>query len=260
MAELQTLEEFIKAPFGKPEIKSNEFEQKYQKLKRDHRISIAGYTTVKESYLLHIKVGSDSNPNQFYDVIFYFFTDDPKQKKSRTLRGYKVQFFSNSPSFIYQYAALYKKEGFLIESLFDKMEALYADMMPDKANATHKLSYDKSIYSACRFMEDQKISAFSKFGIILQKKKTEEQFFRDIKDFSEVKFSSSIYETQKKIDKKMKEDSNKKKEEKKKHVTKPGNGHKITATKTTGNVTINKIKPSKSTKKGKNVAKKSTRQ
>ena len=199
----QTLEGFLRAPFGSPEPKSNEFEQKYQRLKSNKRIYIEASTRIEDNYLLHIKVGSDSNQNVFYDVILLFFTDDPKISKDISFRNYYVQFFSNSPSFIYQYAVLYKQNHALIEMLYDKMEEEFADKAPEKANPNMKLSYDKSIYSACRYMQDNPVSAFSKAGILVRKKKTPEKFFSDIKTFANVKLDNEINQLDKKVDREL---------------------------------------------------------
>ena len=75
-----------------------------------------------------------------------------------------------------------------------------------------KLSYDKSIYSACRFMQDNKISAFSKVGILVKKKKKPDKFFADIKTFSDVKLDTEINQLDKKVDKELEKASKKDKE------------------------------------------------
>ena len=212
----QTVEGFLRAPFGSSEPKSNEFEQKYQKLKTEKKIHIEAFTKIEDNYLLHFKVGSESNPNQFYDVIFLFFTDDNAVKKEISFQNYYVKFFSNSPSFIYQYAVLYKENGALIDMLYDKLDPNFIDQAPTKSNPGMKLSYDKSIYSACRFMLDNKISAFSKAGILVKKKKTPDKFFSDIKTFSDVKLDTEINQLDKKVDKELESASKKDKEDVKK--------------------------------------------
>lgn len=208
----QTVEEFLRAPFGSPEPKSNEFEQKYQKLKSARKIFIEASTKIGDNYLLHFKVGSESTANQFYDVIFLFFTNDQKVEKEISFQHYYVKFFSNSPSFIYQYAVLYKENGVLIDMLYDKLDPEFIEKAPTKSNPDMKLSYDKSIYATCRYMLDNKISAFSKAGILVKKKKTPEKFFSDIKTFSDVKMDTEINQLDKKVDKEL--ENSKKKETK----------------------------------------------
>lgn len=198
---LQTLEGFLSKPFGNTEPKSNEFEQKYKALVSRKRIYMEACTKVDETFLVHIKVGSDSNDNQFYDVILLFFTDDDVIKRDITFHRYYVKFFSNSPSFIYQYAVLYKQEGVLIDALAEKMDAMYADKLPEKANPNLKTSYDKSIYAACRFMQDHKVSAFSKAGFMARRKKPADKFFSDVKSFEDVKFTSELNKIAKTVEK-----------------------------------------------------------
>lgn len=205
----QTLEEFLAAPFGEPEIKSNEFERKYQDLRKNRKIAITKYTSIEDNILVHITVGSDSNPNQFYDVILMFFTDDEKEKNGLSFRNYYVKFFSNSPSFIYQYAALYKEQGALIDMLYDKLDPEYADKKPDVTNSSYKMSYDKSIYSACRFMQDQKLSAFSKAMMFGKYEKNPDKFFERVHNFQDVKLSNEINQLDKKIDKELEKGSKK---------------------------------------------------
>lgn len=197
----QTLEGFLAAPFGSPEIKSNEFERTYQAFrKKKGSIYIESITTIEDNYLLHIKVKSESS-SRFYDVVILFFTDDEKIKKDVSFRNYYVKFFSNSPSFIYQYAVLYKENGILIDMLYDKMDPEYMDTKPTKTNPNNKVSYDKSIYIACRFMQDHKISAFSKAGFLATKKRKPDAFFKEVKGFEDVKLDTEIDQLDKRVDK-----------------------------------------------------------
>ena len=92
--EFQTFEEFLNAPFGKPEPKSNEFEQKYKALISNKRIYIEGNTTVDDNFFLHLKIGSDTNQAQFYDVVIMFFSDNEELKKGYSLEKYFIKFFS----------------------------------------------------------------------------------------------------------------------------------------------------------------------
>lgn len=189
---LQTLEGFLEAPFGKKEPKQNDYEKKYQALKSRKRIHMEACTEVDGTYLVHIKVGSDTNANTFYDVILHFFTDDNSVKKDVSFRRYYVKFFSNSPSFIYTYATLYKMNGIMVDALVDKLDAVYGDKLPEKSNPDLKVSFDKSIYAACRFMQDHKVSAYSKVGFLARRKKKIDKFFADVASFEDVKFKTEL--------------------------------------------------------------------
>ena len=93
MASFQTIEEFMQTPFGEKSEKSNELEAMYKNLKNHHKIQISGYTQIKDDHLLHLSVGSDSNPKENYDVVLLFFTDDEELKKKRDFRDYYIKFF-----------------------------------------------------------------------------------------------------------------------------------------------------------------------
>lgn len=206
---LQTLEGFLTKPFGKSEIKSNEYERKYKKLTSEKKIFMEACTEVGDTYLVHIKVGSETNNTLWYDVVLMFFTDNKDVKRDISFRRYYVKFFSNSPSFIYQYAVLYKQQGAMIDMLADKMDALYADKLPEKSNPSLRNSYDKSIYVACRFMQDHKVSAFSKAGFMARRKKKPANFFDDIKTFEDVKFTNELSALERKVEKEAKESKDK---------------------------------------------------
>ena len=212
METFQTINDFLDKPFGEKEEKSKDFERKFSELDSNRKIKVVGLTQVEDDYLLHLTIGSKSNPTESYDVVLLFFTDDDSIKKEITFKNYYVKFFSNSPSFIYQYAVLYKQNGFLIDMLYDKMDEKYKDVLPDKVNKEHNLSYDKSIYCACKYVLS-KSSAFNKY-LNFTPKKTPDIFFRGVKDFADVKMISEIRSMDKKINKELEENKKKQKEEK----------------------------------------------
>lgn len=91
--QFQTIDEFMMAPFGEPIAKRFELDNSYKKLRSSKRIFVEGYTMIDDDYLIHIKVGSETNNDIFYDVILCFFTDNEEIKKSRFLTNYYLKFF-----------------------------------------------------------------------------------------------------------------------------------------------------------------------
>ena len=110
----QSIGEFMHSPFGLNSSmeKNNKYESLYNTFVQSNKIYIAGYTNIEDSYYVHVKIPSESQKDgkYEYDVVIRFFTDKPELRHVNSLRAYYMQFFSNSPSFIYKYAALYKKE------------------------------------------------------------------------------------------------------------------------------------------------------
>ena len=165
----QTLEEYLFQPFG---IADSDQEKilgpKYLQCK--NKIKLKEYAVYDNDYYIHILIPSESSPDKFYDVVLQFFYPDESVKTFGSLNKYFVQFFSTSPSFIYKYAALYKLHGYLIDALQEKLDPDYADRLPDKTNKDYKMSYDKSLYFACRFLYDNRFTYMMKAGLVLQKK------------------------------------------------------------------------------------------
>lgn len=233
----QTLEGFLFSPFHKTEShkqKDLEYDTKYRSYVDSNKITIAGMCEIENSVFIHIKIPSESQNGYSYDVIIRFFSTDPSILAQTHLRNYYIQFFSNSPSFMYQYAYLYNKEGFLIEALYDKLDPDYIDKAPEKTNVNMTISYDKSIYFACRFLSDNKFKYLNKHGVIQRKKKPSSKFFRDITDFKSVKFDQYVLVEEKKLSKQLEKKSPKQNTGTRK--TNDKNADKKTATKSTSQV------------------------
>ena len=207
MGKYQTLSEFLQAPFGNKLPIINEYDKPYQELRSRQKIAVTGYTKIDDSYYIHIEIGSTTNKEIGYDVVIQFFTTDPSVKRERSLHNYQIQFFSNSPSFIYKYAALYKLNGYLIDALYNKMDPDYMDQLPEKSNPKMELMWDKSIYYACKFIYEHKYSLLWKTGIILNKQIKPEKFFNDIQGFNDIKDKTELINLQKSLQKELSMDT-----------------------------------------------------
>lgn len=210
----QTLDEFLRTPFGRQdlELKNQDYDRKYTKFLSENRIRLIAYTIIEGSYYMHLKVPSESAKaeNYYYDVVIRFFALSKEVESQASLRNYYVQFFSNSPSFIYKYAVLYRKHGALIEFLFDKMNPEYADTLPEQANKTLEISYDKSIYFAARYLSDHKFRYLNKFGSLLQRKRSPKVFLSSIRDFETVRLERLLISEEQRLQKEHKKFKEKK--------------------------------------------------
>jgi hypothetical protein len=199
----QTITGFLMSPFknGGNVERDATYDSKYRSFVTTNKIKVFAMCVIEDSYYIHVKVPSESQKDgkYEYDVVIRFFTDNPEVQAQETLRNYYVQFFSNSPSFMYQYAYLYNKEGFLIETLYNKLDADYIDTPPEKTNANMTKSYDKSIYFACRFLSEQKFRYLNKKGHLMSKKVDDSKFFSNISDFKSVKLDQALMSEERKL-------------------------------------------------------------
>ena len=197
----QTLSQFILAPFNNTDSldRDTKYSTMYQKYRGSNRIRIASTTEIEGAYYYHIKIPSESQEGNEYDVVIRFFTDKPHIKLESHLRNYYIQFFSNSPSFIYQYAYVYNQRGYLIEDLYKKMDTDYINTPPTKTNTDLKLDYDKSIYFACRFLASERFKLLGKSGGMIFYKKSPDKFFNGIQDFQSKKIEQDIINEERKL-------------------------------------------------------------
>lgn len=198
----QTIGEFLRSPFGSKDRSNVErFDQSYQKMKNAKTLYAENYTEVDGSYFIHVKVPSESKPGLWYDVVIQFFPATKEMEKTMNLGNYYVQFFSNSPSFIYQYAALYRLYGYLIDSLYEKTDTEHGLILPEKANPNFKMSYDKSIYLACKYLQDNQFTYLRKNGIKFLKYEKWDRFLRSIKEFELAEADAELYDLEKNVKK-----------------------------------------------------------
>ena len=197
----QTLNQFILAPFNNNDSleRDTKYSTMYQKYRGSNQIKIASTTEIEGAFYFHIKIPSETQEGSEYDVVIRFFTDKPQVKLESHLRNYYIQFYSNSPSFIYQYAYVYNKRGYLISDLYKKLDVDYIDTPPNKTNADMRLDYDKSIYFACRYLASERFKLLSKIGSVLFYKKDPKKFFDSIQDFRSKKVEQDIIKEEKKL-------------------------------------------------------------
>jgi len=259
----QTLSEFYEKPFGNPFPKRDEFNKKYERFKL--LIVVLNYAVLDDSYYIHLRIPSESSPGKSYDVVIQFLPQSDVVKNQLSLDNYVVQFFSNSPSFVYKYAVLYKNYGYMIDALQSKLDPEYANKLPEKTNKDMDLTYEKSLYFAVKFLLERKAVYLYKPALKFQKKKDFKDLVSSIEDNkSSLKRSLSDIEKEaeeegkidiKKIEKQVQKrlgvrDNNNQKIKPSRSTAKDSNGNRIFAMTKKPKKTPNaKITPKKSTRK-----------
>lgn len=205
----QTLQEFIDRPFGMPnKQKQLKYSSRYEEYAKNNKIRIESSIEIDKNYFIHLHVPSESQKGlAYYDVVVQFFTPSEKIQRELNVKNYYVQFFSNSPGFVYKYASLYKIEGYLIESLCSKFPNGTLDTLPEKANKDFELYYDSSIYYACRYLLDNSFSVLGKLSLKIFKTKRPEAFFRDIQDIEGSEIERNIAKLERNIKAEIKHDT-----------------------------------------------------
>ena len=259
-SKFQTLSGFLHAPFNVRQSLDRDlkYEGMYKKAMQDrHGIRIFATTKLEDSYYFHIKIPSDSSAKQGtkmeYDVVIRFFSEDPEIKSQNNLQNYYIQFYSNSPSFIYQYAYLYNTNGYLIKELYSKTDQENINKPPEKTNSKMEMSYDKSIYFACRYLEDTKLRHLTKTFATSLKQVPYAKFFRAVSDFETSRLTRELLNEEKRLSKEIQKEKTLNREDPKRILKKLGTTSTGETSKSIRRITAGgkkpKIKSKKSTRR-----------
>lgn len=201
----QTLKEFIDTPFGHAPKHKAEYENTYAKYNSVNSIRLIKILDADTSIYYHFKVVSESTEKIYYDVVIQFIAPDSERAKSKNIDDYYVKFFSNSPGFVYKYAALYKHYNYLADALADLL-GNGIDQLPTKTNADMELDYDKTIYLACRYIMDHKYTLRWKDLLLGVRTKNLSEFTSGITDFEVLSVKIDSQKLEKSIEKQIKKE------------------------------------------------------
>lgn len=160
-----TLREYINNPLGKgPTINASvresvrrDYTERWNALlvRENGRIIHEFYYDKKHNvYYCHIKIPSEVVPKFYYDVVFRFFTDEKVKDVGRSLDLYNVQFFSNDPAFVFNYAHAFITNDLFIKDLTPKMSREAIKKVAKEKNPQNLTGYVKAIYFAYLYMRD----------------------------------------------------------------------------------------------------------
>ena len=162
MAKLKyTFDDYIRNPSGKGSavVATVNLDQ-YQKelLSLEGKNGKASYIVYKQSniggkltYFIHFKIPS-STKGFFNDVVIELDANQDDTTTTKTVKAYKVKFFSNDSNFVYTYAYSYKSHGVLITELEKLLPFRCITSKPVMRNPDNAMGYNKSIVFAYLIM------------------------------------------------------------------------------------------------------------
>lgn len=142
-----TMEKYLSNPTGiknntalnLPMIKQG-LDYRYDKLIKVHkRFKFTVYKKDDNVLLLHMKLPSETY-NIFYDVLIEM------REVDTLIRHNTFKLFSNSPSFVFNYAYVYNAKGMIIPELASKYGDKVLKHPPNITNYLRITSYEKSVY------------------------------------------------------------------------------------------------------------------
>ena len=117
---------------------------------------------VKNDYIFHFIIPSETNKLLQYDVVIQFL-GEKEVKDDLSLQRYTLRLFSNAPSFMFTYTYVMNHEDALCELLKSKCSKKALTEEPKQRNPIGVFGFEKSIYYACIFIK--KFGLFNKSTI-----------------------------------------------------------------------------------------------
>ena len=102
--------------------------------------------------LYHVKIPSKSMKNVVYDVVIEFDKTIIEEYGYDRIDNLQFKCWSNCPSFVYTYAKTFYDNGMLIDWLTEKYDKPILQEDSKVRNAYGIISYERSLYSALRFI------------------------------------------------------------------------------------------------------------
>lgn len=134
-------------------VQRNHYVKRYQDYLRKNKTIVMNIYYDKDDQqekevFYHFQFPSDANPQVIYDVVLRFYAPNSVVREEETLRNYKIQIFSNSPGFTFQFAYAYNKRKLLIEDLRNKFSPNVLEKEPQKTNPNNAIGYDYTVFFA----------------------------------------------------------------------------------------------------------------
>lgn len=121
-----------------------DFERIYPKIKLKNAVKL------NNDLILHIRIPSEVFlDNLYYDVVLRFLNSADKGIDDKT----HIQFYSNSPAFLFTFAYVYNANGLLYDRMINKAGSFALKNPPVRTNPKRILGLEKSIYFAVEFLK-----------------------------------------------------------------------------------------------------------
>lgn len=159
-----TLQEYLTNPLGKGdsslpgrELIIQSLTGKYYELDRKKGKLIKEmvyHDPTNGDFYIHLIMPSETERDNTYDVVVRLFDNSHKEL---SLSKYDVQFFTNTPSYVYTFAYVYHEYGLSIQFLESKNGNKAVTKPPIVRNQFEVVSYDKYLFFAAKYIQDSRM-------------------------------------------------------------------------------------------------------
>jgi hypothetical protein len=189
MREKLTFKELLTNPAGKGSAMLARRDEIIDNLKKRCLLAVAknqpelAVFTENKGYVMLFSIPSEEYP-LYFDVVLRFIPVEGEDN-SRTLSGYQMEFFSNSPNFNFTYAYVLNRDGWLISELKNKISRQALTEPPDVRNPSGLFGFEKSIFFAALLIKEYNLSEKSNLTSHIDGKVNWKNIVKTTKSFEE---------------------------------------------------------------------------
>lgn len=178
---IMTLSDYLYNPQGRGSVSpglrklKEEYDAKYETLLAIHNeFDVNIYSAGTDQYYIHVRVPSSSYDGVLYDAVIHFTR--LRASSSTNIKDWSFQAILNSPSFVFTYANVFKRNKLIIEDLKFVVDKTAYSNPPKMRNPYSLLGPEKILYIALKYIEDHYLetnalqSLASKFNMSQLKK------------------------------------------------------------------------------------------
>ena len=173
-----TFQQFLQNPtgpyssfFGKRENIKRDLEERFYKLLQSARNKDFKHDIYRDGndYYFAFKIPSEKYNKIEYDVVIRLYPKETAVISESTLLNYNIQFFSNSPAFVYTYAYVSNKDKMLIKFLSGKLGSKALNDPPKVRNPIEIYGFEKSIYFSLLYIKHNNLHIKSALPVKVKK-------------------------------------------------------------------------------------------
>ena len=184
------ISELIQNPAGKGstafasrELIRTKVRENFYKIKDKIKMEVFKY---KNTYLFKFKIPSESVDDFYYDAVLLLYPENGDIQNERTIRNYKIDMFSNMPSFVFTYLNTIYENDMIIDFMRSKLPKSAMKQEAELRNPTGSFGFEKSIYYSALYIYDNHDNLNKEYLDRISEKFDKGKFMKDIMDYDSI--------------------------------------------------------------------------
>jgi hypothetical protein len=219
---IMTMDQYLANPQGKGSVLSHakqwraEYDPRYERLiALVESFETYVYKNGSNQYYIHVKMPSETHAEVMYDVVLK--VDKKGLVSDKSITDWQLRAISNSPSFVFTYENVFRRNKLLVEELKSLLPDEAYDNPPKIRNPFNAVGYEKTVYFAIKNLIANGYTSITKLEQVASKIDLR-QLRKEFSDFDKVMKTIDTEQKKKVEENKLKRAKEKKIQKKQRNV------------------------------------------